>query len=48
MGVAQLDGESRGYVCIINQGRHPTVPEGMATVEAICWGTRTGTSTAWD
>ena len=34
VGVAQLDGESRGYVCIINQGRHPTVPEGMATVEA--------------
>ena len=34
VGVARLDGESRGYVCIINQGRHPTVPEGMATVEA--------------
>ena len=34
VGVAQLDGESRGYVCIINQGRHPTVPEGIATVEA--------------
>ena len=29
VGVAQLDGESRGYVCIINQGRHPTVPEGI-------------------
>ena len=35
VGVARLDGESRGYVCIINQGRHPTVPEGMATVEAL-------------
>ena len=33
-GVAWLDGESRGYVSIINQGRHPTVPEGIATVEA--------------
>ena len=33
-GVARLDGESRGYVSIINQGRHPTVPEGIATVEA--------------
>ena len=33
-GVAWLDGDDRGYLSIINQGRHPTVPEGMATVEA--------------
>ena len=33
-GVARLDGEARAYVCILNQGRHPTAPEGVATVEA--------------
>lgn len=26
--------KAAAYVCIINQGRHPTVPEGIATVEA--------------
>lgn len=33
-GVAWVDGEARGYVSILNQGRHPTAPEGMPTVEA--------------
>ncbi len=34
IGVAEVLGEGRGYVCILNQGRHPTVPDGMPTVEA--------------
>ena len=34
IGVARVLGEERGYVCVLNQGRHPTAPEGMPTVEA--------------
>ncbi|MBP3645333.1 MAG: riboflavin kinase [Clostridia bacterium] len=34
VGVAQVEGEARAYVSILNQGRHPTAPGGMPTVEA--------------
>ncbi len=34
IGIAEVLGEGRCYVCILNQGRHPTVPEGTPTVEA--------------
>lgn len=33
-GVARVEGESRSYAVILNQGRHPTAPGGMPTVEA--------------
>ncbi len=33
-GVATVEGEERSYVTILNQGRHPTAPGGMPTVEA--------------
>ena len=33
-GVAMLEGDSRRYVTILNQGHHPTAPGGMPTVEA--------------
>ncbi len=33
-GVATVEGESQSYVAILNQGRHPTAPGGMPTVEA--------------
>ncbi len=31
-GLAAVDG--RYYLCVLNQGRHPTTPEGIPTVEA--------------
>lgn len=34
IAVAELENEGRGYVSILNQGRHPTAPGGMPTVEA--------------
>ena len=34
VGVANVEGEDRSYVAILNQGRHPTAPGGMPTVEA--------------
>ena len=34
VGVASLAGDERRYVVILNQGRHPTAPGGMPTVEA--------------
>ena len=34
VGVASVEGESRSYVAILNQGRHPTAPGGVPTVEA--------------
>ena len=34
VGVARVEGEDRSYVAILNQGRHPTAPGGMPTVEA--------------
>ena len=34
VGIAQVEGEERSYVAILNQGRHPTAPGGMPTVEA--------------
>jgi len=33
-GVAAIEGEDRSYIAILNQGRHPTAPGGMPTVEA--------------
>lgn len=33
-GSAAIEGEERRYVCILNQGRHPTAPGGAPTVEA--------------
>jgi len=33
-GVASIEGETRPYIAILNQGRHPTAPGGMPTVEA--------------
>lgn len=33
-GIAQVEGEDRAYVCILNQGSHPTAPGGAPTVEA--------------
>ena len=33
-GVATVEGEDRSYAAILNQGRHPTSPDGMPTVEA--------------
>ena len=33
-GVARLEDDARDYVCILNQGRHPTAPGGAPTVEA--------------
>ena len=33
-GIAHVEGEDLSYVCILNQGRHPTVPEGAPTIEA--------------
>ena len=33
-GVATVEGEKRSYAAILNQGRHPTAPGGMPTVEA--------------
>ena len=29
-----LEGEARAYLCMLNQGLHPTAPEGKPTVEA--------------
>ena len=34
VGVARIMGENNSYVAILNQGRHPTSPEGVPTVEA--------------
>lgn len=34
VGVATVEGEARSYAAILNQGRHPTAPGGMPTVEA--------------
>ncbi len=34
IAIAGVEGEGRKYVSILNQGRHPTVPEGSPTVEA--------------
>jgi len=33
-GIAHVEGEDLSYVCILNQGRHPTAPGGAPTVEA--------------
>ena len=33
-GIACIQGEERRYLAILNQGRHPTAPGGMPTVEA--------------
>ncbi len=33
-GVACVEGDERPYLAILNQGRHPTAPGGMPTVEA--------------
>ena len=33
-GIASVEGEERRYIAILNQGRHPTAPGGMPTVEA--------------
>ena len=34
VGIASVEGESHSYVAILNQGRHPTAPGGVPTVEA--------------
>lgn len=34
IAVARVEGEERGYVSILNQGKHPTAPEGSPTIEA--------------
>lgn len=34
VGVAQVEGETRSYAAVLNQGKHPTAPGGMPTVEA--------------
>lgn len=34
VGVASVEGEKRSYVAILNQGKHPTAPGGVPTVEA--------------
>ena len=34
VGVARIHGDERSYLAILNQGRHPTAPGGMPTVEA--------------
>ena len=33
-GIATVEGDERRYLAILNQGRHPTSPDGMPTVEA--------------
>lgn len=33
-GIATVEGDERSYVCILNQGKHPTAPGGAPTVEA--------------
>ena len=33
-GIAMLENDDRRYLAILNQGRHPTAPGGMPTVEA--------------
>ena len=33
-GIAEIDGDPASYVTVLNQGRHPTAPGGMPTVEA--------------
>ena len=33
-GIACVQGDDRSYLAILNQGRHPTAPGGMPTVEA--------------
>ena len=33
-GTAQISGDERVYLTILNQGRHPTSPDGAPTVEA--------------
>ncbi|MDD3335272.1 MAG: riboflavin kinase [Eubacteriales bacterium] len=34
IGIASPDDSSRSYLAILNQGKHPTTPEGVPTVEA--------------
>lgn len=34
VGLARLEGTADSYVTILNQGRHPTAPGGVPTVEA--------------
>ncbi|MBE5801271.1 MAG: hypothetical protein E7319_03185 [Clostridiales bacterium] len=34
VGLAQPEDEPQEYLCILNQGKHPTTPEGIPTVEA--------------
>ncbi len=34
IGVAEIEGDERRYVAILNQGSHPTAPGGAPTVEA--------------
>lgn len=33
-GIARIEGDSRSYAAILNQGSHPTAPGGAPTVEA--------------
>lgn len=35
IATAQVEGDDRTYLSILNQGRHPTAPEGLPTVEAF-------------
>lgn len=34
VGIATVEGDSRSYVAILNQGKHPTAPGGEPTLEA--------------
>lgn len=34
VGLAEVEADAHCYVCILNQGMHPTAPEGAPTVEA--------------
>ena len=45
VGVAQLDGESRGYVS--TRAGIPPFPKESQRWKPICWVTRTATSTVW-
>lgn len=35
IATARVEGDARTYLSILNQGRHPTAPEGLPTVEAF-------------
>lgn len=34
VGIARIDSDKKNYLAILNQGRHPTSPDGVPTVEA--------------